>query len=114
MQKTAVAIKKNIQSPVTQVRKVVQNRRQKAAIMRQWAWPSEGEVIGHFSSQSSKNNGIDIAGALGDSVKATADGEVVYSGNGLRGLGNLIIIKHNDEFLSAYAHNSQLLVREGQ
>jgi lipoprotein NlpD len=77
-----------------------------------WAWPANGKVIETFDEQ--RNKGIDIAGNLGDPVLAAADGKVVYAGSGLRGYGNLLIIKHNNTFLSAYAHNRQLLVREGQ
>jgi lipoprotein NlpD len=76
-----------------------------------WAWPTEGKVIRGYSDS---NKGVDISGRAGQSVIAAGDGKVVYSGNGLRGYGKLIIIKHNKTFLSAYAHNSQLLVKEGQ
>lgn len=79
----------------------------------QWHWPASGTIIHKFLAQNGKN-GIDIAGKQGQAVKATAAGDVVYSGSGLRGYGQLIIIKHNDEFLSAYAHNSKLLVKEGE
>jgi lipoprotein NlpD len=61
-----------------------------------------------------KNKGLDVAGKAGDPVLAAADGKVVYAGSGLRGYGNLVIIKHNNTFLSAYAHNQALLVREDQ
>jgi lipoprotein NlpD len=61
-----------------------------------------------------KNKGVDVAGKAGDPVLAAADGKVVYAGSGLRGYGNLVIIKHNNTFLSAYAHNQALLVREDQ
>lgn len=77
-----------------------------------WAWPSSGEIIQYFSTQKGQK-GIDIAGKTGQPVLAAAPGIVVYSGSGLRGYGQLIILKHNDEFLSAYAHNRQLLVKEG-
>ena len=77
-----------------------------------WAWPASGRVIENFDEQ--RNKGIDIAGNPGDPVLAAADGRVVYAGSGLRGYGNLLIIKHNNTFLSAYVHNRQLLVREGQ
>ncbi len=76
-----------------------------------WHWPAAGEVIGEFAS--GRNRGIDIAGEPGQPVMAAADGEVVYSGVGLVGYGELIIIKHDDEFLSAYAHNRRRLVGEG-
>lgn len=78
-----------------------------------WTWPAHGKVVDNFT-QSGLNKGIDILGANGSSVLAAAQGKVVYDGNGLRGYGNLIIIKHNDMFLSAYAHNQKILVQEGQ
>lgn len=79
-----------------------------------WAWPSAGSVIGRFSSNGSLNKGIDIAGELGQPVLAASDGSVVYAGSGLRGYGELVIIKHSDTYVSAYGHNRRLLVREGQ
>jgi lipoprotein NlpD len=80
------------------------------AKVKRWAWPVRGKILQTYSEQS---NGIDIAGKIGQAVKTTAAGVVVYAGNGLANYGNLIIIKHNDEYLSAYAHNNQLLVQEG-
>lgn len=77
-----------------------------------WIWPAEGKVISGFGDGNGK--GIDIAGKAGDPVLATAGGKVVYAGSGLRGYGKLVIIKHDDSFLSAYAHNRLLLVNEGQ
>ena len=77
-----------------------------------WAWPASGKVIETF--EEPRNKGIDIAGKEGDPVLAASDGTVVYSGSGLRGYGNLIILKHTDDFVSAYAHNSQILVKQGQ
>jgi lipoprotein NlpD len=77
-----------------------------------WAWPASGAVIEPFDANRSK--GIDIAGKEGDPVQAAADGTVVYSGATLRGYGNLIIVKHDEEFISAYAHNRQVLVKQGQ
>ncbi|ACT05719.1 Peptidase M23 [Dickeya chrysanthemi Ech1591] len=79
-----------------------------------WRWPTDGKVIDSFSASEGGNKGIDIAGSRGQSVVATASGRVVYAGNALRGYGNLIIIKHNDDYLSAYAHNETMLVREQQ
>ena len=79
-----------------------------------WAWPANGQLIGLFSSNSSLNKGIDIAGELGQPVVAASTGSVVYAGNGLRGYGELVIIKHSDTYVSAYGHNRRLLVREGQ
>jgi lipoprotein NlpD len=78
-----------------------------------WRWPAEGKLISGFSTSKGLNKGVDIAGRLGESVSAAGPGVVVYAGNGLRGYGNLLIIKHNDKFLSAYAHNHRLLVAEG-
>jgi lipoprotein NlpD len=75
--------------------------------------PARGKLIGRFS-ESDRRKGIDIAGKLGEPVMASAAGKVVYSGSGLRGYGKLIIIKHNNTFLSAYAHNDKILVKEGQ
>ena len=77
-----------------------------------WIWPANGTVIGQFSESGAK--GIAIGGKAGDAVVAAGDGKVVYAGTGLRGYGQLIIVKHNATFLSAYAHNQKLLVKEGQ
>ncbi len=79
-----------------------------------WGWPHAGNIIGRFSDDSVVGKGMDIAGQAGDRVMAAADGEVVYAGGGLQRYGNLIILKHNDHFLSAYAHNRVLTVTEGQ
>ena len=78
-----------------------------------WRWPVKGEVLDAFQGNGGLNKGIDIRGKLGEPVLAAADGEVVYSGSGLRGYGKLVIVKHNDQFLSAYAHNRVLVVAEG-
>jgi lipoprotein YgeR len=75
-------------------------------------WPTQGAVIRGFDGKSSK--GIDIAGASGTQIVAAAAGTVVYAGNGLRGYGNLLIVKHSADYLTAYAHNRALLVKEGQ
>nr|AOO54648.1 peptidase m23 [uncultured bacterium] len=79
----------------------------------EWGMPSSGKVIAGFS-ESANRKGVDIAGKRGQPVVASAPGKVVYSGSGLRGYGKLVIIKHNKTFLSAYAHNDQVLVKEGQ
>lgn len=79
-----------------------------------WLWPTKGRVVKNFSAGDQGNKGIDIAGQRGQSITSTAAGTVVYSGNALRGYGNLIIVKHNEHYLSAYAHNDRLLVKEGQ
>jgi lipoprotein NlpD len=80
--------------------------------VKQWVWPAKGKLVGTFSKSESGNKGIDIAGAKGSKVLAAADGKVVYSGSALRGYGNLVIIKHTDTFLSAYAYNDTILVKE--
>ena len=77
-----------------------------------WVWPTPGKVISYFTA-SAASNGIDIAGTRGQTVHAAAPGRVVYIGSGLRGYGQLIILKHNDEYLSAYAHNDKVTVKEG-
>lgn len=77
-----------------------------------FVWPAQGAIVSSFDE--SKNKGVSIAGKVGDPVLAAADGRVVYAGAGLRGYGNLIILKHNNTYLTAYAHNQALLVREDQ
>lgn len=79
-----------------------------------WSWPTQGRLITTFSHNDAGRKGVDISGRLGQSVRAAAAGKVVYSGSGLRGYGNLIIVKHNEEFFSAYAHNKKNLVKENQ
>ncbi|RKZ79773.1 MAG: peptidase M23 [Gammaproteobacteria bacterium] len=79
-----------------------------------WRWPTNGKVVSTYSKSAAGRKGINIAGKSGQSVVASASGKVVYSGNGLPRYGNLLIIKHNDVYLSAYAHNRKLLVKEGQ
>lgn len=84
----------------------------KPAAPGKWRWPAEGQLVGKFS-RAKGQNGIQIAGAPGSAIRATAGGEVVYAGEGLRGYGKLIIVKHSPAFLSAYAHNRQIMVAEG-
>jgi len=79
-----------------------------------WQWPTNGKIIGTYSVRDVGKKGLDIAGRSGQPIYAAASGTVVYSGNGLRGYGQLIIIKHNDTFFSAYAHNRKILVKEDQ
>jgi len=79
-----------------------------------WRWPNTGKLLGGFVAGDQTRQGVDIAGSAGDPVRAAADGEVVYSGNGLIGYGELIIVKHNASFLSAYGHNRKRLVQEGE
>ncbi|MCL2021259.1 MAG: peptidoglycan DD-metalloendopeptidase family protein [Betaproteobacteria bacterium] len=75
-----------------------------------WAWPADGKVIGNFAQYK----GVEISGKVGDQIRAAADGKVVYTGDSLRGYGNLVIVKHNNSYLTAYAHNRKILVKEGQ
>lgn len=77
-----------------------------------WIWPTEGKVIATFDE--GKNKGVDIAGKAGQPVVAAGAGKVMYAGSGIRGYGNLVIVKHNNSLLSAYAHNRSILVKEGQ
>lgn len=76
-----------------------------------WDWPAKGKIIQGFTPTT---KGIDIAGNAGDPVVAAADGKVMYAGNGVRGLGNLVIVNHDNGFITAYAHNRSLLVKAGQ
>ncbi|HKJ52611.1 MAG TPA: peptidoglycan DD-metalloendopeptidase family protein [Gammaproteobacteria bacterium] len=80
---------------------------------RSWLWPTDGKPLNTFLASQLDRRGIDIAGETGQPVRAVADGSVVYSGNGLAGYGNLIIIKHSDTYLSAYAYCQERLVQEG-
>lgn len=83
----------------------------RATKIKHWTWPAKGQIVTDFASSGRK--GVDISGRLGQPVVAAADGRVVYAGGGLRGYGELIIVKHNKRYLSAYAHNNRILVKEG-
>ncbi|BFT29079.1 murein hydrolase activator NlpD [Alteromonas sp. D210916BOD_24] len=101
----------------TRVKKPVESAQRQAPTsfpekVQKWVWPADGKLTDTFSRAESGNKGIDIAGTRGSSVVAAANGKVVYSGNALRGYGNLVIIKHTDTFLSAYAYNDTILVKE--
>lgn len=78
-----------------------------------WSWPTGGTLVARFQPGSATARGIDLGGARGDEVRAAADGKVVYVGSGLVGYGKVIIVKHDDRYLSAYAHNDRFLVEEG-
>lgn len=95
------------------IQEKVANQRDKRVNIA-WRWPARGSVLNHFSSRGKVNKGITLAGKRGDPVFAAASGEVVYSGDGFVGYRNLIVIRHSKTFLSAYAHNNRLLVKEGQ
>ena len=78
-----------------------------------WGWPAQGTLVARFKPGSATARGIDLAGVRGDAVRAASDGRVVYVGSGLVGYGKVIIVKHDDRYLSAYAHNDRFLVEEG-
>ncbi|HAT1570973.1 TPA: peptidoglycan DD-metalloendopeptidase family protein [Kluyvera cryocrescens] len=81
---------------------------------RCWRWPASGKVVMTYSTSEGGNKGIDIAGSRGQPVYAAGAGKVVYVGNQLRGYGNLVMIKHNEDYITAYAHNDKLMVNNGQ
>lgn len=108
-----ITITKNIavKHPATTMQAVRSNQgREPAFVVNEWAWPAHGRILALYSP---KNKGIDIGGQGGEGIFAAAPGKVVYAGNGLRGYGNLLIIKHNSQYLSAYAYNKTLAVKEG-
>jgi lipoprotein NlpD len=78
-----------------------------------WRWPATGKLVRGFSGGTQPHKGVDFTGGIGDPVYAANGGTVVYAGSGVRGYGNLLIVKHDAQYLSAYAHNSRLLVKEG-
>ncbi|MCF2950446.1 peptidoglycan DD-metalloendopeptidase family protein [Paraglaciecola aquimarina] len=82
--------------------------------VKRWSWPTNKPVTKGFSAKDDGNKGLDFSGNLGSPILAAADGKVVYTGNALRGFGQLVIIKHTEAYLSAYAHNDQILVKEQQ
>ena len=84
------------------------------ARVSRWIWPAKGTLIGKFSNKEAGLKGIEISNAIGTAIVSTAKGKVVYTGDALRGYGNLVIIKHTDNFLSAYAHNTKIIVKERQ
>ncbi|NYT57630.1 peptidoglycan DD-metalloendopeptidase family protein [Alcaligenaceae bacterium] len=96
--------------PVEPVQPTSTARASDASVVN-WGWPAPGKIIQSFNSNT---KGIDIEGAAGDPVHAAADGKVMYAGNGVRGLGNLILLGHGNGFITAYAHNQSLLVKTGQ
>lgn len=124
---TKQVTKKNVtksKESVNERKNVTEHKKYKNFKNIKWRWPHLGPIIAKYYSRSSgnldglaqgvPNKGIDISGQLGDPIFAAADGEVVYAGNGLLGYGNLVIINHNEHYLSAYAHSRKILVKEGQ
>jgi lipoprotein NlpD len=108
----AVVTPKPTTTPETPVEQKPEVKTAESSSDLAWAWPTKGKVIANFNEGS--NKGIDIAGTLGQAINAAAPGKVIYSGSDLRGYGKLVIIKHNSNYLSVYAHNSAILVKEGQ
>ena len=105
------------QKPANDTKKTKQTEVSRLATSNQslvWHWPTKGKVISTYSKKVAGRKGINIAGKSGQQIVAAASGKVVYSGNGLPRYGNLLIIKHNDVYLSAYAYNKVLLAKEGQ
>lgn len=107
-----VSSKKTVPSPVAAPVVVKKRFEPIADRTLSWRWPASGKVIGRFSNKGVVNKGINFAGNKGEPVFAAESGRVVYAGSGLLGYGNLVIIHHNQKFLSAYAHNSRILVKE--
>ena len=112
--KPATPVTAPVTAPSTSTTQPTASSTSTSSPISSWRWPTSGKIIESFSGADGGNKGIDIAGSKGQAIVATASGRVVYAGNALRGYGNLIIIKHNDDYLSAYAHNDTMLVREQQ
>ena len=103
-----------IKPPVTSTRKITSLSAPVKSKNLVWQWPAKGRVISYYSNKGNVNKGINLEGQRGEPVYAAAAGKVVYAGSGLLGYGNLIIINHNQEYLSAYAHNSNIFVKENE
>jgi len=114
--KTKVVSKQQNVMPATNKNHVSSQKKNnnKKNIKIKWRWPTKGKIISRYSAKDPGKKGLDIEGRIGQPIVAAASGEVVYSGNGLRGYGNLIIIKHNEIYFSAYAHNRNLFVKESE
>lgn len=105
--------KKSQNYPKVTTKSPIQTKTVSTVFDNKWIWPAKGKIVASYSPEKG-DKGVNIAGKMGEPIYAAATGKVAYAGNGLRGYGNLVIIKHNDEFLSAYAHNQRILVQEGQ
>lgn len=120
IQKNNKKLKKGLDQPKQreyvqkQANKIISEKKRNSNAKVVWGWPAKGKVTKRFSNKENGFKGLQITNKQGASVVAAAHGTVVYAGNALRGYGNLIILKHNDDYLSAYAHNSKLLVKEKQ
>lgn len=111
-EKTITPIEKPVTSTTTTPAKADTKVDLESADDIDWAWPTKGKVVANFNESS--NKGLDISGTTGQAIAAAAPGKVIYSGSDLRGYGKLVIIKHNKNYLSVYAHNSLIVVKEGQ
>ncbi len=114
VKKTHSSAKTRKSQPKTAKKSTTYSRKPPQGSVKQWRWPTVSRRVTARYNPSAGKDGIDIGGNFGDAVFATADGQVVYAGSGLRGYGRLIILKHNKTYLSAYAHNDSILVAEGQ
>lgn len=112
-QRDSVLTTKTKKQTLTKKLSVAANGHQTDLKRGTWKWPTKGKVVNQFYQQNQSNKGIDITGLYRQPIYASLSGKVVYSGNGLVGYGNLIIIKHSDDFLSAYAYNAKNLINEG-
>lgn len=106
-------VNKQVSSTPVNSSNTVTEKAHKGPSSVQWNWPLQGKVIKSFSSKGSVFHGIDLSSSLGNSVKAASSGIIVYAGSGIQGYGELVVIKHNNTFLSAYAYNSSIVVKEG-
>lgn len=105
---------KNVVKKVSTIRTNSLNNKQKIDTGSvKWQWPLRGSVVQKFASKGVISHGIEVSSRLGNSVKAASSGIIVYAGSGIQGYGNLVVVKHNETFLSAYAYNSRILVTEG-
>jgi lipoprotein NlpD len=100
------------QSNINNTQQNVENVHQ-VTVSRSWKWPTKGRVVRRFDTHDPTRNGIDIAGVEGQPVYVADAGRVVYSGNGLASYGNLIIVRHDDRYLTAYGYNAEVLIKEG-
>lgn len=106
IKKTGKATQKSVEEGYSKTLQIVKNET--------WIWPVTGKITRYFSSTDNLNKGLDISAQIGTPIYSSRSGEVVYAGSKLKGYGNLIIIKHDANYLSAYAHNRKILVKEGQ
>lgn len=104
-------VNKNVSLSSPAILKIERSEKEPNYSSSGWTWPAKGKIITNYSAV---NKGVNITNSPGEPIRAAASGKVVYAGSGLRGYGNLIIIKHNSLYLSAYAHNRRILVKDGE